>query len=132
MSKTPYDGGFGQGGTWSELLAELLENNKIVAEKIDEISAIFEPQYKRLKANGCKEEDIRQIFLSVSDWAYELLIACADATIEIINEYDLEIYCRMKLTTDSTARQDEYLRMLKAEHSTVSGCHLGSESDSPD
>ena len=131
MSKKPESSGFDQ-GVWGELLAELLEKKKIVADKVGELESILQPHYKRLKENGCKDEDIRQIFLSVSDWSYGLINSCADATIEIVNEYELDIYCRMNLTSANTARQEEYLKMLKAKYSTVSGSQWGSGSDSPD
>lgn len=131
MSNKPeHSGGFDQ-GVWGELLAELLAKNKGVAGKVNELESILRSHCERLKAKGCTDEDVRQILLSVTDWSYELINSCADATIEVVNEYELDIDCRTNLTSAPTARQDEYLKELKAKYSTVSGCQWGSGDDSP-
>ena len=129
MSKKPTSGGFDH-GDWGEFLAELYAKNKNVAETVEQFEQICTKLYQKLKTKGYPDEDIREILFLV-DFAYVIVNSCADATIDLVDEYQLEIHCRISLTSENTPRQEEYLRMLMAKYKTSSGCMWGCDGNTP-
>lgn len=131
MSNQPENFGCIDPDDWGELLAELWESNP----KVQASMAAFESEcrnlYRNLRQKGYHEEDIREI-LFMTDISCEIMTACADATVEAVQDRRLEVCCKAASSDTVTPRQEEYLKMLKAKYSTTSGCLWGSNAYSPE
>lgn len=109
---------------WGEFLSELLERNPKVQQSVEKVEQACRGLYNNLQAKGYPEEDIREI-LFMTDLAYELENACADATMQLVRENHVEVTMKIKIPEDQTELQRSYLKMLQAKYRTTSGCFWG-------
>lgn len=126
MFNTP-PSGFVDPDDWGEFLCELLERNPEVQQSVEKVEQTCRSIYKNLQAKGYPEEDIREI-LFMTDLAYELENACADATMQIVRENYAEVTMKIGMPEDQTELQRCYLKMLQAKYRTTSGCFWGEPS----
>lgn len=123
--------GFVDPDDWGEFLCELLERNPKVQQSVEKVEQTCRSIYKNLQAKGYPEEDIREI-LFMTDLAYELENACADATVQFVRENHVEVAMKIKIPEDQTELQRCYLKMLQAKYRTTSGCLWGTNAPPQD